>query len=757
MSTQVQLPDGSRVTVQTDDPKAAAAAARKHWATKQAPAQPKPAKRTWVDDATDAVSNFADNVVPNWADEVWGVGYKGGQMLRNLVDGTPDDSSFAEGQRNFKQRQAEFAKSNPIAKKSSTAAGFVGGLLLPAGKVSKGANLVNRMAHGAAVGGAYGAVSGAGEGETLDERTDNAGRSAAIGATIGSLATPVLNGLSKAGSLAARYVPGVDAAARRLSRIPKAVLARAGIGTGPSVPGDRARQHGDRMLAGAMREGSIRTGYGTTGPAASPETIAAEVARRNRLGVPAMPADTTEALRNVAGWAGRGVGPGQRRVQEALASRQAAAANRVRQHITDELGDAVDPIRQVEMISASAKSRAAPLYEQAYRQPMVITPEIGGIMQTPAFRDAVPHAVRNIRNAQRDPEGLGFRFMPMARNAASSLPPNLPHVMTPEGVIVLDRNLSTEGFDQVIRAMRDNADRVAERDALTGRVRHNTDSVHINARASDLAHALKAQNPAYRDATAGYADAMAQREAMIRGQDMAKLTGTELAAQARQIPDHAQEAWAIGARSALANDASEFGARYPMGNAAANTRRALGDESKQAVIGNLTGNTGAVRNLGDRLEAEEQAYGTWQEVYGNSRTAARQETDRDMDRALKVSTSGAFTPRGVIQGAVDYLVGHGLPKFRNEVKARIAQIVTETNPATVRELMDQVAAQAERDASFADLLHRSGVIGAKAAGASVQPAENAPEVPYDLSGGEYQEDDDAVARAVAEVIAEDGR
>ena len=96
--------------------------------------------------------------------------------------------------------------------------------------------------------------------------------------------------------------------------------------------------------------------------------------------------------------------------------------------------------------------------------------------------------------------------------------------------------LSTEGFDQVIRAMRDSGRAAGEVNPITGRVRQTTDSVHINSRAKDLHAALADQNPAYRDVTANYADEMALQDALRRGGDVAKLSGPEIDAQRRAMP-----------------------------------------------------------------------------------------------------------------------------------------------------------------------------------------------------------------------------
>jgi hypothetical protein len=458
------------------------------------------------------------------------------------------------------------------------------------------------------------------------------------------------------------------------------------------------------MLGREMRNGNIQDGFGRPGAPASPQGIRDEMQRRQAMGVPAMPGDVTEPMRNLTSWASRGAGPGQLMVKSALDGRKATEAGRIRQHITSEMGPAVDPVRQVAEYGERARREAAPMYAEAYAQPMVLTPEMRGIIQTPAFQDAVPDAVRNIRNAQRNPEAMGF-------------------VMRQDGT--LDPRsyqfLSTEGFDQVIRSMRDSAEGAMRAPTFPGgRPTNTTNSVHINARAGDLREQLAGQNGAYRDVTDMYADEMRMRDAFERGGDVGQLTGAEIGEQARQTPQaNARGAWSIGARTALADAASEYGAKFPTGDTAAHVRKQLGDDMKQGAIGEMTGNPGAVRGLQERLEAESQGNILWKEVNGNSKTSPREQLDRDLDDAAGGATLSSLTPRGMLTSVINHISKAASTQFRNDVKARIAQVATETNPATVGELMAAIAARAERDQDFAGALHRAGVVGAKAYGMNI--------------------------------------
>jgi hypothetical protein len=688
----IEGPDGSAFEV--DAPEGATAdQVLQHVQTEAAKAPSRP-KRTALQTTGDFVGDVVDNILPNWGDELAG----GLDAAKAAVTGQPIGEAYRAGQAEFKANQARYDEEHPDLSWVSTLGGMGAGLLLPGGALAKGAGMGAKVLQGAKIGAAYGGLSGAGEGEDLADRADSALQSAVAGAALGGLATPALEGAALAHRWARGKIPGYDGAARGLANVPRAILRKSKL-----TREERAREVADRTLAQRLGEGHVASGMGQHGPAASPETIAAELERRRDMGVPAMPGDITESLRHTTGWASRGMGPGQRLVRQSLDARKAQEAARVRQHIIDTMGSVTDPLAQIERQATAAKARVAPLYHEAYSQPMVITPEIEAIMGTPAFRDAVPQAHTNIRNAMRDPEALGLHMRPDG-------------TIDPEAM----RTLSTEGFDQVVRAMRDNGRAAAGINPNTGQPIHNTNSVHINARAGDLRDQLAAQNDAYGDATRLYADDMAQRGALEAGGRVAALSGYEVNELARSIPETAHESWALGARSALADDATDWGAQHPTGNVAARVRGALGDETKQDAIGRMGGNSGAIRQLQDRLEAEHQGNILWSEARGNSATAGRQAMDGDLNEQIAPAIPTGW--KAIAGRALDYAAQKAGGEFRNGVKDRVAQVLTEQDPKAFRGHLDDIAGLAERDAQQAAYRHRNAALLAKAAALNMEPA-----------------------------------
>ncbi|MFD1959598.1 hypothetical protein ACFSHP_12075 [Novosphingobium panipatense] len=426
--TRVKLPDGSYVNVPTDDPKQAAAAASRYWQRKQQSAPspkpaPKPASKPapkaepglwdrykgFVDTAADAAGNMWDNIAPNWMDEL----YAAPRAAKAFVTGGDAGKAFRDAQAKYKRNQASFAKNHPTAKAVSTGAGVVAGMALPAGRALKGASMGRKVAQGAGIGAAYGAAAGAGKGEGLDlgTRGGNAVVDGGAGLAVGAALPYGFDRMGAAGRWAREHVPGVDAVAQRTGRVVDRMIGA----TEQRAPA--AVQQARRMLGHHMNQGEIARGPGIPSRPANPEAIGQEVAYRNAIGVPAMVGDVTQDMRDLTSWSSRGMGPGQSMVREALNTRKASEAARVRQHVAETLPTTTDPIAYVEQAKREASAAAAPHYQAAYTQPMYRTPPIQAIEQIPAFRRALPQAYENIQNQidpatglPKDPTAMGFRY-----------------------------------------------------------------------------------------------------------------------------------------------------------------------------------------------------------------------------------------------------------------------------------------------------------------------------------------------------------
>lgn len=82
-----------------------------------------------------------------------------------------------------------------------------------------------------------------------------------------------------------------------------------------------------------------------------------------------------------------------------------------------------------------------------------------------------------------------------------------------------------------------------------------------------------------------------------------------------------------------------------------------------------------------------------------------------------------LTTAGVVSRLVGFIATRASPAYQQDVKARIAQVVTASDARTVEEAMQAIAAQVERDRGFRSLLARAGVGAAAAFGMNIQPIE----------------------------------
>lgn len=739
---QVRLPDGSMVRVPTSDPQEAAAAARKYWAAnggkKKTQSKPKglwDRYKDWADKAGDFVGDFSgnaiDQVLPNWMDEL----YAAPRAAKALLKGEDAGQAFKDAQRRYKDNQKAFAKEHPTAKTASTATGVLASLALPAGKVMEGASLGSKALQSAKVGALYGAAAGAGEGEGLDlsRRSGNATSAAIPSAITGGLLPYAVHGSGNLGRLTREYVPGVDTALRKTAEagnrqlaklsgvLPPALRRRSGANTAHELP-SAVTQRAWRDALDAMGDGHIDAGPGLPGVVASPAAIAAEVARRNERGVPAMVGDVSPAMRNLTASTSRGMGPGQTMVREALDARKATEGARVDRYVRDNLPSVADPVAFVEDFQRQSKAAAAPLYAEAYRQPVYRSPAIQSIEQTPAFADALPQAFRNIRNQiddvtgkPKDPFAMGFRAMDAD---PSGLPPNVPHFRLPDGQFVtVGEGLSAEGYDQVIRAMRDAGVSAAGRNPATGRIENNTNSVHINSLAGKLRDHLADQNAPYAQAVRQYGDDMAYSSAFRQGQDVGNLSGPEIAAQVRALPEFAMEPWATGAGTAIADEASKYAARHPYGDVAGRVSAQLGDDAKQAALSEATGNTGGVRNLQDLLEFERQATANWR---GISKQGSSSQTG-PAEGSIPLTLGGI---KQSLAGALSSAAGLGT---RKEYSRNLADIVTSQDPGKVDEIARALAEMAEARKARSNRAYSRVLVGSGLYGRGMNPEDPVPD------------------------------
>lgn len=631
-----------------------------------------------------------DGLVPGFGRTMAGIGGAIGNSiaapLSDEIDWQPLQA-FREEAAASDQDRARLETDHPDVASAAWGTGLLGSFALPQARVLRGTSLASGIGNAGINGAAYGALSGA-LNDTGNGRLTNTLLGAGAGGVLGGMAPVAGRKIAAATSAARRSLPGLNGVLTGLENVPRRLKGEALVT--PSAP---AHAQAERILAREMGEGTIATGMGTGDVPATPANVASEVARRQSLGVPAIPADTSEALRQTFTGALSGGGRMASRARGALASRQAQQGLRIRGHLAETLGPAVDPIAESEAILARAKAAAGPAYRTAYAQasPMVLTPELQDLMARPAIRENLRQAYANIRNRGGDPEALGFRLDDRS------------------GEVALSQQPTFEAFDQVVRTLNSGV----KRNPLTGRPETDNQSASLAAAAQDLDQYLRRTNPAYGGAKAAYADDMAIRDALERGRDVAALSGPEINAQRRAMPQHAQEAWAAGARTGLAERATNTGLK-PAANGAMSLRASLGlsgagalstsgDASKQQAIESIVARPGVLSRLDDRLEAEQQAYQTFAETAAPQGRGSTSTIDPAEQLGMLVDVAAKASSGRFVGAMATMLRGNpqGSAAFRRDVQDRTAELLGAANPAAVREAMGVLASRPALDAANA--------------------------------------------------------
>jgi hypothetical protein len=202
MPVTIRLPDGDEIDIDTDDPKAAATAAQKVWASRAGGHSQVP---TYGEGLHDANTGLGQGLTAGFYDEISsGIAAPFRAVARKVQEGDWQAPGLSDlsgayntelGQRRAQLHQAE--ERSPIA----TAAGNVAGaVMLPMTGGVGAASLPTRAAIGAGEGAAYGAAYGFGSGEGEEDRL----RGMAVGGAAGAVAGGALPLVAAGGSALAK-------------------------------------------------------------------------------------------------------------------------------------------------------------------------------------------------------------------------------------------------------------------------------------------------------------------------------------------------------------------------------------------------------------------------------------------------------------------------------------------------------------------------------------------------------------------------
>jgi hypothetical protein len=162
---------------------------------------------------------------------------------------------------------------------------------------------------------------------------------------------------------------------------------------------------------------------------------------------------------------------------------------------------------------------------------------------------------------------------------------------------------------------------------------------------------MREVNPAYGRALDAYSGEIAGRDALLAGQASLKNGAGDIANATRGMTPYARQNFALGNRSAMEKDLSDFGRSKPYGNAAARLRQNYGGEGTDTyrALQEVHGGDNIDR-LADVGRAEHEAFQTYQGSRANSMTPERLHDDAATTLGPSCLKTGGLS--GLVKGAL---------------------------------------------------------------------------------------------------------
>lgn len=492
----------------------------------------------------------------------------------------------------------------------------------------------------------------------------------------------------------------------------------------PFVPPPVRPAAGDRTIAGSAN--------------ANIDLIRSTLDDAERLGLPMSLADTSPQLRTLAGSAVRRSPDARAFAEQALTPRSLGEGGRAIQAIRRDFGPAVNMRDERDSILGAGRAASAPLYDQSYGAPIVSTPELDSVLNTPFGRQAISRARTIAANERRDPTGAGFALDANGDAVLNPVPINLYQrqaearsafdaaqeahrialrtrgadtnatrqtlVAAREAMQIADRALgsapaagtaatqrgyTTQTLDYAKRGMDDILE--SQRDPITGRLNLDEAGRAQNGVRGQLLAEIDQYNPFYRDARSTYQGYARQADALTSGYN------------ATRPSVGVDDLNTMTARLGPAEQA-RFGQGYSTGLTERIEKQAFTGNPYNAIAGSSDDQAKlsalfpeGTPNFLRQGELERQMGLTKYETIGGSPTAGRAQADRLLDPAFGVqalaetglSMATGIPPIGAMAGAVRRGLGERFNVTMGQKKATaIAPRLLAPDPAQARAELD---------------------------------------------------------------------
>lgn len=420
----------------------------------------------------------------------------------------------------------------------------------------------------------------------------------------------------------------------------------------------------------------------------------AQLSEAQGLNLPMTLADTNPELRSLTGAAVRRSPSASGIAENVLIPRNRGQIDRFSEAINRDLG----PIGNVPQISqdlqAAARTKAGPLYDQAYAAPPVNDPELTALLNNPQMKPAYDAA-----NMFREQDAT------LAAARGQPVPPPLANPSAPD-IRTLD--YIKRGLDGKIRTAFTGGDPQA---AMSGPFYKDARNIILNK--------ADAASPAYAQARLSYGGPMRAMDALEAGQKAVRpgMTADQLGVDLGKIGPGDMPQIQLGYRSGLMDQASNI---RTSGNPYEAT---LGTPNAEAKLGTVFPDNPNVNRLLRQRDLEAQMQATSNDIIGNSKTAQRGIADQEfmnksnwaptaIDAAISMKTGSLpIGPIAKVVRAVSDARKIGLGKGRADI---LAPTLLNPDPAASSAELTNILARSQGYRDY--LARRRGVFGAPMGG-----------------------------------------
>lgn len=442
-------------------------------------------------------------------------------------------------------------------------------------------------------------------------------------------------------------------------------------------------------MAPSTADNALLKAVGNNGP-----DINAQLGEAQTLGLPMTLADTNPALRSLTGAAVRRSPDASGIAENVLLPRNRGQIDRFGAAVNRDLGP-VGNVPQTSLdLQTAARTKAGPLYDQAYAAPPINDPELTALLNNPQMKSAFD-AAKMFREQDAT----------LAAARGEPVPPPLGDPSAPD-IRTLD--YIKRGLDGKIRTAFTGGDPQA---AMSG-------PFYKDARNILLTKADTAV-PAYEQARLSYGGPMRALDAMEAGQKAVRpgMTADQLGVDLGKIGEGDIPQIQLGYRSGLMDQANNV---RTSGNPYEAT---LGTPNSEAKLSTVFPDNPNISRLLRQRDLERQMQATSNDILGNSKTAQRGIADQDfmnkanwaptaIDAAISMKTGSLpIGPIAKIARAAADARKMGLGKKRADI---LTPTLLNPDPAAASAELSDILARSEGYRNY--LSRRRGVFGAPMGG-----------------------------------------